>query len=167
MLDKDITLAFALNNGYESLAECKFHINNPYLQIISNKPYKTTFYDEDGSPFKAYPDFWHPETQTAIEFKDYKLNTHKTKQASTERCKQIEDFKGKLTRFDKLNNGFNHSMYKQAKVQSSLQSLGHNMLVVFSDTTKLSTQNKNLMKKIDLTWCWEHELPEYLDMRIH
>lgn len=49
-------------------------------------------------------------------------------------------------------------MYKQATVQNSLSSLGFEMLVVFSDKTKLSTQNKNKMKSLDLEWCYQKDL---------
>jgi hypothetical protein len=156
-----VTLAYALNNGYDSKEECLFHLNNPYLKSIQSQPYKTTFYDEDGSPFKAYPDFWHAESQTAIEFKAHQLNTCKTKAASQSKLDNQQKFRGKLTFFDKLKWGWNHSMYKQAKVQSSLAALGHKM-VVFADETKISTQSKNRMDKIDLTWCFEYELPQYL-----
>tara|TARA_Y100000588_G_C14097302_1_gene857185 strand:- start:384 stop:860 length:477 start_codon:yes stop_codon:yes gene_type:complete len=158
MLEKQITLAFALNNGYDSLAECKFHLNNKHLNLITDKPYKMTFYDENGEAFTAYPDFYDPKSQLVIEFKDYKLNTHTTKKSSEERKQQIEGFKGKLSRLDKLNHGWNHSMFKQAKVQSSLAAKGFKMLVVFSDDTKLSTTNKNKMDKLGLEWCYEREL---------
>ena len=90
MLEKQITLAFALNNGYDSLAECKFHLNNKHLNLITDKPYKMTFYDNDGESFTAYPDFYDPKTQLVIEFKDYKLNTHSTKKSSEERRHQRE-----------------------------------------------------------------------------
>ena len=155
-----ITLAYALNNGYDSKEECLFHLNNQYLKSIQDKPYKTTFYDEDGTPFKAYPDFWHPESRTVIEFKAHQLNTCKTKAESQQKLDKQEEFKGYLKFYDKLKWGWNHSLYKQAKVQSSLQSLGHNMLVVFADETKISTQNKNLMNKIGLKWCFESELSD-------
>ncbi|MEZ8383483.1 MULTISPECIES: hypothetical protein [Vibrio] len=155
-----ITLAYALNNGYDSKEECLFHLSNPYLKSIQDKPYKTTFYDEDGTPFKAHPDFWHPESKTVIEFKAHQLNTCKTKAESQQKLDNQQEFRGKLTFFDKLKWGWNHSIYKQSKVQSSLNSLGHSMLVVFSDRTKLSTRNKNLMNKISLKWCFESELSD-------
>ncbi|MCY9871809.1 hypothetical protein [Vibrio barjaei] len=159
-----VTLAYALNNGYDSKEECLFHLNNQYLKSIQDKPYKTTFYDEDGTPFKAYPDFWHAESQTAIEYKAHQLNTCKTKADSQQKLDNQQEFRGKVTFFDKLKWGWNHSLYKQAKVQNSLESLGHKMLVVFADETKLSTQNKNKMAKANLTWCWESELPEHLNL---
>lgn len=162
MNKSDITLAYALNNGYDSKEECLFHINNSYLKVISDKPYKTIFYDEDGVPFKAFPDFWHPESQTAIEYKAHQLNNCKTKAESQSKLDKQKDFRSKLTFFDQLKWGWNHSLYKQAKVQSSLKSLGHNMLVVFADDTKLSTQSQNKMKKENLIWCYESEIETHL-----
>ena len=167
MNKNQVTLAFALNNGYASIEECIFHINNPHVEIVVDKPYKMNFFDDNGHVFKAYPDFYDKSSLTVIEYKAHQLNNYQTKESCQQKLDNQKEFRGKVTSFDKLKFGWNHSMYKQRIVQRTLESLGHKMLVVFSDTTKLSTRNKNLMKKIDLTWCWEKDLPEYLDMRIH
>ncbi|WP_299692319.1 hypothetical protein [uncultured Vibrio sp.] len=153
----DITLKYALNNGYDSAAECLFHLNNPHLQSTS-EPYKATFYDASGSPFKAYPDFYDSDRKLIIEYKAHQLNTCETKAISFEKLEEVQQFKGKLTFFDKLKYGWNHSIYKQAKVQSSLKSLGFDMVVVFADGTKLTKQSINKMEKAGLHWVWERDL---------
>lgn len=143
--------------GYDSQAEYQFHQRNNHLHLITDKPYKTTFYDNKGIAFKAYPDFYDSNNLTCIEFKSYQLNTQPDKATAKRKLKAVQDYKGKELLIDKLHFDWNHSMYKQAKVQSSLSALGFKMLVVFSDNTEITTTNKNKMSALNLTWLYESD----------
>ncbi len=57
-----------------------------------------------------------------------------------------------------LDYGWNHSLHKQAKVQSSLKSLGIEMMVLFKKGTKLTTQAINKMNDNGLNWVLEEDL---------
>ena len=151
-----LTLKEVVSLGYDSVAEYSFHQRNQHLHLITDKPYKYTFYDDTGIAFKAYPDFWH-SPNTAIEFKDCQLNTQTDKLTAKSKLKKVQEFKGKKLLIDQLKYDWNHSMYKQSKVQSTLASLGFKMLVVFSDSTKITVNNRNKMDKLNLQWCFESD----------
>lgn len=151
------TFGAADTAAYDSIEEQNFHIRNPHLRQLNDQHFNNWFTDTDGVAFKAMPDFFDDSTKTYIEFKCHQLNTKQTKSDSESRLQKIQDFKGYLPNNDLLNNGWNHSMYKQAIVQQTLALNGEKMIVVFKDNTKLTTRNKNLMTKIGLEWLYESE----------
>jgi hypothetical protein len=143
---------------YDSNEEEQFHQRHPELILCSDKPYNYTFYDNEGSPFRAYPDFYSEKLGCYIEFKCHQLNNKKTKsEADLAHQKQIS-FKGRDCTKYQLDHGWNHSLHKQTKVQSSLDSLGIKMIIVFKTGTKLTTQAINKMNANGLKWYREEDL---------
>lgn len=141
--------------GYDSVAEYYFHQRHPDLTLCTNVFYLSDFTDEDGATFKAKPDFYDQQTDTFIEFKDYKLNNERTKSTSSDRQYKITSYKGYLSQLDLLDTGWNHSVFKQSIVQKALAVKGMKMIVVFSDDTKLPPQRKTKMRDLGLNWMYE------------
>lgn len=155
---KKITLEYAHSLGYDSTEEYYFHQRNPHLIQCTNDFYKYTFHDANGSPFRAKPDFYHPELQCWIEFKCHRLNNKETKQESDYAYNQQAPHKRtpKGLDFLRLEVGWNHSLHKQAKVQSALKAMGKRMIVVFKDGTKMGHSVKK-MKQQGLEWFYEED----------
>ncbi|EOG9060647.1 hypothetical protein ACLK5F_001398 [Vibrio fluvialis] len=143
---------------YDSKEEELFHQRHPELILCSGKPYNYTFFDDEGSSFRAYPDFYSETLDCYIEFKSHQLNNKKTKSAAEKSHQKQINFKGRDCTKYQLDHGWNHSLYKQAKVQSSLKSLGINMIVVFKDGIKLTIQAINKMNANGLKWYREEDL---------
>ncbi|HBV76937.1 MULTISPECIES: hypothetical protein [Vibrio] len=142
---------------YDSTEEQLFHQRNPSLILCADDFYPYTFHDNDGTPFRAKPDFYCTEWNCWIEFKCHQLNNKKTKLiADTAHQKQI-DFKGRDCIKYQLDHGWNHSLYKQAKVQSSLRAFDKRMIVVFKSSTKLSKQSQNKMSNEGMEWFFEDD----------
>lgn len=145
---------------YDSKAERAFHARHPHLISLQNDYYQSAFTDENGDVFRAKPDFFDPdfgEAGTYIEFKCHQLNTKQTRSKSHEAENKIISYKGYLHNVDKLKNSWNHSLYKQAIVQKTLDSKDVQMIVVFDSHTKLSKQNKNKMKDTGLKYVMESD----------
>ncbi|HIF9261083.1 TPA: hypothetical protein ACX6Q5_000320 [Photobacterium damselae] len=145
---------------YDSKAERAFHARHPELISLQNEYYRSSFTDENGDVFRAKPDFFDPnfgEAGAYIEFKCHQLNTKQTRSASHAAENKIFDYKGGLSQVDQLKNSWNHSLYKQAIVQSTLDSKDIQMIVVFEKNTKLSTQNKNKMAEVGLKYVMESD----------
>lgn len=147
-----------LMTEYDSEQEELFHQRHPHLIQCADTFYHYTFYDADGSPFQAKPDFYHPTLECWIEFKCHQLNNKKTKQLADESHQKQINYKGRDCIKYQLDNGWNHSLFKQAKVQSSLKAMGKLMIVIFKDGTKLTTTSKNKMKQQGLEWIYESDL---------
>lgn len=139
---------------YDSLAEEEFHARHPELIHHTNN-YSCWFKDGSGATWRAKPDFWDPSAQCYIEFKCHQLNSKLTKLEAEQKLQAVTEFKKKYYLIDKLNNAWNHSYVKQSIVQRTLRENGINMIVIFSDKTKLSPQFKNKMKLIGLHWEYE------------
>ena len=147
--------------NYDSKEEFNFHKRNPDLEYLSAY-YTQTFEDCNHHVFNAKPDFFNHTLNCFIEYKSHQLNT-------------IKSFDDYLTKWDKqqsfikphnyyislLKMGWNHSINKQAIVASTLKADDLNYLLVFKDSTKLSTQSKNKMDKLLLPWCYESDLSTY------
>jgi hypothetical protein len=150
---------------YDSILEREFHERYPDLVYHKSnlKHYQFTFYDFEGFAFKASPDFYCEEKNIVIELKGFQLNNIKTKSLSVESLLSQESFKGKLTPYDKLKFGFNHSLYKQGTVNRTIRvsNYQYNFLLVFEDKTKISTQSKNKMNKESIDWCFVSQWQEY------
>jgi len=152
---------------YDSKAEQEFHQRNPFLQYF-NKQFPITFFDDAAQPFKACGDFFDAETNTVIEFKDFKLNKHQTKAIAESNLVSGLRF-GKKAHYKALTNGWNHSAYKQSKVQSGIKhasNVQYAYLLVFSDTTKLTTPKNGdiaLMNSLGINWCYE---VDWLESRV-
>ncbi len=143
---------------YDSKEEELFHQRHPNLIQCADKPYNFTFYDEQGTSFKAYPDFYSEELKCYIEFKCHQLNNKPDKNTADDHHQRQISFKGRDCIKYQLDNSWNHSLFKQAKVQSSLASLDIKILVVFKDGTKLTPQSINKMKAVGLVWFYEYEI---------
>jgi hypothetical protein len=81
--------------------------------------------------FFAKADFYHPTEDYYIELKDHPLNVVKTKADSERRLASIPKHV-KITNYHYLAHGFNHSLYKQKIVQSTLADNGIKLLLVFT-----------------------------------
>lgn len=143
---------------YDSTEEELFHQRHPHLIQCSDNFYSYTFHDIDGAPFKAKPDFYHPELECWIEFKCHQLNNKKTKQLADESHQKQINYKGRDCTKYQLDHAWNHSLFKQAKVQSSLRAVNKRMIVVFKDGTKLTTTSINKMKQQGIEWIFESDL---------
>lgn len=148
---------------YDSLAEEAFHARNPSLIHHTNN-YPCWFKDDTGSTWRAKPDFFDLQSQTFIEFKCHQLNSKLTKLEAEQKLLAAQQFKKQCYLIDKLNNAWNHSYIKQSIVQRTLANDGINMMVVFANKTKLSTQFKNRMKLIGLKWQYE---TDYFSKSVH
>lgn len=145
---------------YDSKAERAFHDRHPHLISLQNEYYRSSFTDLNGDVFRAKPDFFDPnfgDGGAYIEFKCHQLNTKETRSDSHEAENKIFSYKGSLPLVDKLKNSWNHSLYKQAIVQQTLDRIDVQMIVVFDKDTKISTQNKNKMKEVGLLWIMEND----------
>lgn len=87
------------------------------------------FTDADGTEFRAKPDFYHPRSDLFIEFKAAPLNGKKTKATADRAMASKQEFRGSLTLYDFLSNGWNHAKAKQAIVQRVMTP--QNLIVVF------------------------------------
>ena len=151
---------------YDSILERKFHEQFSDLVYHENnlKHYPITFYDLEGTPFKASPDFYCKKRNIVIELKGSQLNTNKTKLKCTQKIQyQLNRFGSKEEKYYRLKNGFNQSIFKQGIVNRSIRSSNYQFqfLLVFTDDTKLSTQSKNKMKAEKIDWCFANEWQEY------
>ncbi|EMF7387761.1 hypothetical protein ACEV85_02780 [Vibrio parahaemolyticus] len=144
--------------NYDSKEEEQFHQRHPELILCSGKPYNFTFYDNEGTPFRAYPDFYSEKLGCYIEFKCHQLNNKLDKRSAEAAHQKQINYMGYDCLKYQLDYGWNHSLHKQAKVQSSLKSLGIEMMVLFKKGTKLTTQAINKMNDNGLNWVLEEDL---------
>lgn len=146
-------------NTYDSKEEKTFHERNPSLKFnCKGKQFPITFFDSDAQAFKACGDFYDETTKTVIEFKACQLNNHKTK-AKSNKGRETDLAFGKGPHWNSLENGWNHSIYKQSLVQNGIESsnLEYSYFLVFKDKTKLSAQSKNKMDALGLNWGYESD----------
>jgi len=89
------------------------------------------FTDDNGKEFRARADFYHPQTDTYLEYKDGRLNSIKSLSSSQNRLETQIKWRRVTspTRKDQLDFGWNHSLYKQLLVQEGLGFL--NFAVIF------------------------------------
>jgi hypothetical protein len=151
---------------YDSTLERKFHEQFPDLVYHENnlKHYPFTFYDSEGTPFNASPDFYCSERNIVIELKGKQLNTAKTKYKSdAEILNKRRRFGDKYLTFYQLKHGFNHSLYKQGTVNRTIRASNYQyqFLLVFTDGTKITTNSINKMKAEKIDWCFASEWLEY------
>lgn len=135
-----------MTNDYDSNIEETYHAKHPYLERCTDylpMPFK----GNDGLMFFAKADFYHPTEDYYIELKSHPLNVVKTKADSDRRLAAVPV---KPTTYHYLAHGFNHSIYKQKIVQSTLADNGIKLLLVF--TKPLSTRKINQLNKHGLEY---------------
>lgn len=160
--------------NYDSNAEQLFHQRNPSLIACANDFYPYTFRDNSGTTFRAKPDFWCNEWNCWVEFKGKQLNNQKSKLIAGESYSSAKSYleyrcrkNGKIPteqQYSKcrLDHAWNHSLYKQAKVQSSLRAFDKRMIVVFETGTNLTKQSQNLMNAQGMEWLLEDDFAKQL-----
>ena len=141
---------------YYSQAEESFH--NRHIDIITRPDscsFDHLFTDQSGARFTAHYDFRLGNYY--IEYKNHKLHNIETKEdciiAYNKRKSFVKSAKG--LHYLILNTGWNHSLFKHLAVQAVM---GDKYLVVFDDSTDLSTQSINKMNSSGLNWLMESEL---------
>jgi hypothetical protein len=133
-----------MTNGYDSNIESEYHSKHPHL-IRCTEHLPIPFKGNDGLMFFAKADFYHPTEDYYIELKSHPLNVVKTKSDSERRLASIPKHV-KITNYHYLAHGFNHSLYKQKIVQSTLADNGIKLLLVFTKplpTRKINELNKH------------------------
>lgn len=139
---------FNMTNDYDSNIEREYHAKHPHL-IRCTELLPIQFKGNDGMVFFAKADFYHPTEDYYIELKCHPLNVVKTKADSDRRLASIPKHV-KITNQHYLAHGFNHSLYKQQIVQSTLAADGIKLLLVF--TKPLSTMKINQLNKHGLEY---------------
>lgn len=158
---KDYDQMQDLNLPYDSKQQ--FHKQHPDLLYNStNRLFDCIFQDEDGTTFLAAGDFYDPLTERWIELKSAALNKHSSKKEADEALSTALRFaktdKTKLVAI--LSHGWNHSVNKQKIVQTALAKRGINLIVIFTDNTKLTYRANgdiNKMRDVDLHWCYHQQ----------
>ena len=135
-----------MTNDYDSNIEENYHAKHPYL-VRCNDYLPMPFMGNDGMVFFAKADFYHPTEDYYIELKSHALNVVKTKADSDRRLAAVPV---KPTTYHYLAHGWNHSLYKQQIVQSTLADNGIKLLLVF--TKPLSTKKINQLNKHGLEY---------------
>jgi len=131
---------------YHSQVEREYHAKHPHLvRCTDNLPIQ--FKGNDGMLFFAQADFFNPIDNYFIELKCHALNVVKTKSDSERRLASVPV---KPTTYHFLAHGWNHSLWKQKIVQSTLADNGIKLLLVF--TKPLSTRKINEMNKHGLNY---------------
>ena len=153
-------MKIALPTGYDSQAEYLFHQRHPELILCNNSDYPYIFKDDTGRNFGSKPDFWDTENNCWIEYKCAPLNVkpNKTK-AEESHDAQVKNRGYDCTKYQ-LDHAWNHSLFKQVKVQSSLEAVGKKMIVVFDTKTnwdKNPQRKFNKMNKNSLIWHMEDD----------
>ena len=145
---------------FDSLAEEAFYYRNSNLLTRPTKTdFPITFYDAEETPFTAKYDFL-TNTGIYIEFKARQLNNIETKRDSILALKAQEKYTNSKNRdYKRLTLGWNHSIFKHSIISSVY---GSKYLLVFKDSTKLSTQSKNKMTSLGINWIYECELEDTL-----
>lgn len=133
---------------YDSTVESEYHSKHPHL-VRCTDYLPIPFKGNDGMVFFAKADFFNPIDNYFIELKCHALNVVKTKADSERRMASIPKHV-KITNYHYLAHGFNHSLYKQKIVQSTLADNGIKLLLVF--TKPLSTKKINQLNKHDLEY---------------
>lgn len=141
--------------NFDSQSEENFFTrNSTILTASTNSFFPDTFKDVDGCIFKAKPDFTYNDIY--IEYKSYQLNTQKSQSHAVQSMeKQQYRVNYKNRNIINLDNGWNHSVFKQGIVA---RKYSNRFLLVFKNNTKLSTQSKNKMGDESINWCFEFEL---------
>lgn len=137
---------------YDSNIEENYHAKHPHL-IRCTELLPMPFKGNDGMLFFAKADFYHPTEDYYIELKSHPLNVVKTKADSDRRLAAIPKHV-KITNYHYLAHGFNHSLYKQKIVQSTLADNGIKLLLVFTKplpTKKINQLNKHGLEYV-ITW---------------
>ena len=145
---------------FDSLAEETFYYRNSHLLTRPTKTdFPVTFYDSEETPFTAKYDFL-TNTGIYIEFKAHQLNNIATKRDSILALKAQEKYTNNSNRdYKQLKLGWNHSSEKHSIISSVY---GSKYLLVFKDSTKISTQSKNKMTSLGINWIYECELEDTL-----
>ena len=137
-----------MTNDYDSNIEENYHAKHPHL-IRCTEHLPMPFMGNDGMVFFAKADFYHPTEDYYIELKDHPLNVVKTKADSDRRLASIPKHV-KITNYHYLAHGFNHSLYKQKIVQSTLADNGIKLLLVF--TKPIPPRKVTEMNKLGLEY---------------
>ncbi len=118
-----------------------------------------TFYDKEGLPMRAIPDFYHVKADLFIEHKAAPLNNITSKRVSNNRLSEKKDRRGgNLLTIDYLKFGFNHSKASKKIIQQVLTPKRY--IVVFE---KPPTAEEALAYlKAGLVFCPLSALPSYL-----
>ena len=151
-----------LISDYDSKAEYHFHSRNPHLIYnIENRPFRYTFYDDNGEQFKACADFFDPTNNIAIEFKCSKLNKSATKEIARDTWREFSKYH-RDTLFNRTRYQWNHSSFKQGIVSRTVNSelCPYNFIVIFKDTTKLTTRKNGdiaFMERQGINWSYESD----------
>ena len=134
--------------NYDSNIEREYHAKHPYL-VRCTDYLPMPFKGNDGMLFFAKADFYHPTEDYYIELKNHPLNVVKTNVDSIRRIDAIPKHI-KITNKHYLLHGWNHSLYKQQIVQSTLANNGIKLLLVF--TKPLPTKKINQLNKHGLEY---------------
>lgn len=144
-------------NKYDSLAEEAFHLKHPNL-ISLHADYPAVFKDDTGFLFNARSDFYDRSTKTYIEFKSHQLNTKATHAIAWEKWLAQQPYLTSSNKTLKMcENQWCHSMVKQSIVQRTLAKQDIKMIIVFKDGTRITTNNSNRMKLLNLNWKYESD----------
>ena len=144
---------------FDSLAEEAFYCRNKdIITLPSDRSFSTTFTDSDNQTFSAKYDFESLSGFYLIEYKCKQLNTIETRSMCLERFNRVSRYV-KDKEYWRREYSWSNSIFKHKIIQDTLE--GH-YLLVFDDSTVLTTRFINKMNKIGLNWCYESELRNLL-----
>lgn len=144
---------------YDSKAEAAASRRFRQLGCIpTDAAFPHTFTDAEGKEFRAKPDFFHPASGLFIEHKSAPLNSRTTKSIADRAIASKQAFKGTLSTWDWLCDGWNHSKHKHAIVQRELSP--QNFVVVFDQAP--TAKEAMAYKKGGLVFIAMTALPSYL-----
>ena len=144
---------------FDSEAERSFYArNSDIITLPSDRSLSTTFTDSDNQTFSAKYDFESLSGFYLIEYKCKQLNTIETRSKCLERFNRVSRYV-KDKEYWRREYSWSNSIYKHKIIQDSLD---NNYLLVFDDSTVLTTRFINKMNKIGLNWCYESELRDLL-----
>jgi hypothetical protein len=112
---------------HKSAAEAKasFELYNFGFVPCEDK-FEKTFFDAEGKPFKACPDFKHEATGVFVEFKTRRMNGKKNKETAERAMQKVEQqieagwIKEDNRTYQQLEHAWNHSIHKVAAVSNQL-----------------------------------------------
>lgn len=112
---------------HKSAAEAKASFElYKYGFVPCEDKFEQTFFDAEGKPFKACPDFKHEATGVFVEFKTRKMNGRKSKAAAERAMQYIKQqiAEGWISEdgrmYNQLEHAWNHSIHKVAAVARQL-----------------------------------------------
>lgn len=147
---------------YGSIAEQNFHQEHPSIAHIHNKLLKENqriirFNDPNDEKFTAMADFYHYPSKTIIEFKDATLNQHRSRYD----CYLAQN--GLKRGFQYNFNDWSNSLEKHLIVQSYMEALGFNYLLIFSFNSYISTRHTRLLTRKGINWIHQRNFEFYCD----